>query len=158
MLAGLARAAPDAFISVVDLTGSKGPGPWALANANSSVSVSGVSLPAYVHEVLQEKKIIPDPLVRCAPMRAPTGCNAAMPRGAGSGDAAGGRALRATARYGRRGAPASTLLRRGSPAPTLQKPAICAPGFAPIIHRPRPSHDAAAQARLRRSPPAPPHA
>jgi len=64
LLAGMVYGAPEGLISVVDLTGSTG-GPWKLANANNSVAVSGVTLPSYVLEVLGDRKIIPDPLVRC---------------------------------------------------------------------------------------------
>jgi hypothetical protein len=60
---GLVHGAPQGLISIVDLTGTS-KGPWSLANANNSVAVSGVTLPAYVHEVLEKRNIIPDPLVR----------------------------------------------------------------------------------------------
>lgn len=65
-LAAFAAAAPSGGISIVDLTGETPAAPWALANANGSVSVSGVSLPAYVLEVLEDRKVIPNHLLRCA--------------------------------------------------------------------------------------------
>lgn len=63
LLWGLVHSAPEGLITVIDVTGSKG-GPWKIANANSSVAVSGVSLPAYVLEVLEDRKVIPSPLQR----------------------------------------------------------------------------------------------
>lgn len=63
LLWGLVHSAPEGLISVVDLTGTSG-GPWSLANANGSVAVAGVSLPAYVLEVLEDRHVIPDHLQR----------------------------------------------------------------------------------------------
>lgn len=63
LLWGFVHGAPEGLISVIDVTGKTG-GPWSIANANNSVTVSGVSLPAYVLEVLEDRKIIPDHLQR----------------------------------------------------------------------------------------------
>jgi hypothetical protein len=65
LLAGMVHGAPQGLLTVTDLTG-RGPaaGPWSLSNSNGSVALSGVALPSYVLEVLQARKVIPDPLVR----------------------------------------------------------------------------------------------
>ncbi|KIZ07627.1 mannosidase, beta A, lysosomal [Monoraphidium neglectum] len=49
------------LLSITDLTRAPA---WSLSNANGSVSVGGASLPAYVLEVLEKQKLIPDPLQR----------------------------------------------------------------------------------------------
>lgn len=53
--------AADARVSVTDLTAAP---VWTLANANGSVSVSGAALPAYVLEVLEDRKLIQSPLLK----------------------------------------------------------------------------------------------
>ena len=63
-LAALAAAAPSGGISIIDLTGSAPATPWTLTNANGSVSVASVSLPAYVLQVLEDRHIIPSHLLR----------------------------------------------------------------------------------------------
>jgi hypothetical protein len=66
LLAATVHGSPETgLVSVADLTGSGAAAPWSLSNANASVAVTGVSLPAYVLDVLQSRKLIPNPLVRC---------------------------------------------------------------------------------------------
>jgi hypothetical protein len=60
-LLALMLASAQARVVVTDLTRAP---VWGLANANGSVTVSGAALPAYVHELLQGRKIIADPLYR----------------------------------------------------------------------------------------------
>ncbi|KAI8468105.1 MAG: glycoside hydrolase superfamily [Monoraphidium minutum] len=54
-----AASAVSAQLIVTELTAAP---VWSLANANGSVAVTGAALPAYVLEVLEDRKLIPDPL------------------------------------------------------------------------------------------------
>jgi hypothetical protein len=60
-LLALLVVSAQARVVVTDLTRAP---VWGLANANGSVTVSGAALPAYVHELLQGRGLIADPLYR----------------------------------------------------------------------------------------------